>query len=78
MNKSKKKLMLKQKDCRRFMTVLLVIGSYLYLGAVTTTYIQPTSGGNVLFLLSLLAILSGIGYGYASLKIKMQLENEHY
>jgi hypothetical protein len=59
------------------MTVLLVIGSYLYLGAITTTYIQPADGGNLLFILSLLTILSGIGYGYTSLKIKNQLENEH-
>ncbi|WP_164216266.1 YrhC family protein [Virgibacillus sp. YIM 98842] len=77
MNKNKKQLKLKQKDCRRFMAVLLVIGSYLYFGAVTTTYIQPASGGNLLFFLSLLTILSGIGYGCTSLKIKIQLENEH-
>ena len=77
MNKNKRQLILKQKDCRRFMTVLLVIGSYLYLGAVITTYIQPANGGNLLFFLSLLVILSGLGYGYTSLKIKIQLENEH-
>lgn len=77
MNKEKKQLIEKQKDCRRFMVVLLIIGSYLYLGAVTTTYIQPANGGTLLFILSLLTILSGLGYGYTSLKIKKQLDQEH-
>ncbi|MFA1820493.1 YrhC family protein [Virgibacillus oceani] len=77
MDKSSKQLKLKQKDFRRFMGVLLVIGSYLYLGAVITTYIQPANGGNLLFIFSLLTVLSGIGYGLTSLKIKKQLENEH-
>lgn len=77
MNNKSEQLKLKYKDCRRFMTVLMVIGIYLYLGGVTTTYIQPADGGNLLFILSLFTILAGIGCGYMSLKIKIQLENEH-
>ncbi|GAB3795168.1 YrhC family protein [Virgibacillus kimchii] len=77
MGSKRKQLILKQQDFRRFMAVLLIIGTYLYLGAITVTYIQPENGGTPLFVLSLLIILSGLGYGCASLKIKIQLENEH-
>lgn len=77
MDINKRQLMLKQKDFTRFMAVLLIMGSYLYLGAVTVTYIQPANGGSLLFILSLLTVLSGLGYGYAAIKIKIQLENEH-
>lgn len=72
----RKALHSKWRDYRRFSLTLLIISSYLYMGGIIDTYIQPAADGTVLFLLSL---LMGIAGGFAlrkAHKIKASLEEK--
>lgn len=71
-----KKLELKWKDYQRFTAVLLILSSYLYMGAIINTYMQPSSNGDMLFVLSLAGIITGIILAVKQLNIKKEIENE--
>ncbi|MFD2630909.1 YrhC family protein [Oceanobacillus kapialis] len=65
-----KKLELKMKDYRRFIAVLLILSSYLYMGAIINTYLKPSAHGDILFVLSLGGIVTGIVLAVKQLNIK--------
>ncbi|MYL46658.1 hypothetical protein GLV94_13490 [Virgibacillus halodenitrificans] len=49
-------------DYKRFVSALLILSSYLYMGGIIKTYLQPTSHGGILFLLSLISVSAGIWF----------------
>ncbi|WP_042223383.1 YrhC family protein [Oceanobacillus manasiensis] len=71
-----KKLELKSKDYHRFIAVLLILSSYLYMGAIINTYMKPSGNGDLLFVLSLGGIATGIILAIKQLNIKKEIENE--
>ncbi|MFB4166554.1 YrhC family protein [Virgibacillus sp. JSM 102003] len=70
-------LELKLKDYRRFTATLLILASYLYMGAIINTYIRQSPDGSSLTLLSFATtVVAGwLIYQSHRMKIKIQ-ENE--
>lgn len=74
----KERLELKLKDYQLFIATLLIVGSYLYMGAIINTYIRPSGDGEALFTLSLILVVSGIGLFDHRQRLKAKHEqNEH-
>ncbi|SDQ47702.1 YrhC-like protein [Virgibacillus subterraneus] len=70
-------LELKLKDYRRFTATLLILASYLYMGAIINTYIRQSPDGSSLTLLAFATtfVAGWLIYHSHRLKIKIQ-ENE--
>lgn len=77
MNPETKELEAKRKDYKRFITTLLIISVYLYMGAIMDTYIRPTGVGGILIGLSfgMLAAVAWFIVKYRKIKGKIE-ENE--
>lgn len=71
-------LQLKLKDYQRFISTLIILSSYLYMGAVINIYLQPTNNGITFIYLTIIAILSTtvLLYKYNQIKTDVE-ENEH-
>lgn len=52
--KSIKQLKEQIRDYHRFIATLVIVSSYLYIGGIHDIYIQPSSEGRVLLILSLI------------------------
>nr|WP_255637602.1 YrhC family protein [Virgibacillus salarius] len=66
----------KLKDFQRFIGTLLILSSYLYLGAIINTFMRPSTDGKILMLLAFVTVLSGILLATKQRKIKIELEKE--
>ncbi|MFD1038563.1 YrhC family protein [Virgibacillus byunsanensis] len=75
MNENIEFLQLKLKDYQRFIVTLLILSSYLYMGAIINTYIQPSSDGNALFNLSFTITIVAMFFFYKKHRIKKKLED---
>lgn len=73
MNKIEK-LKIKAKDNKRFCIIMLILSTYVYMGAVNNTYIEPASDGTFLFYLSLALVGSGLLFLYRHNKIKSKIK----
>ncbi|AIF45386.1 YrhC family protein [Virgibacillus sp. SK37] len=62
MKDKKKELENQLIDYQRFVSALLILSSYLYMGGLIKTYLQPSSHGGILFLLSLISVSAGIWF----------------
>ncbi|HLR80585.1 MAG TPA: YrhC family protein [Bacillota bacterium] len=63
-------------DYRRFVAVLLIVGTYLYLGAVHNIFIQPADDGTKLLGVSSLCLLTGVWFVYKYVQLNKSLHNE--
>ncbi|TFJ94039.1 YrhC family protein [Lentibacillus salicampi] len=74
MKRQGQKLELKLKDYRRFTATLIILSSYLYMGAIINTYIHYSPDGRGLTVLSFaVALVAGwLGFRTHRLKIKLQ------
>lgn len=69
--------LLKQlKDYHRFIGTLIVISSYLYIGAVINIYVRPQENGGSFLFLSLAMIAAGIVLLARVKRIRMNLDEE--
>ncbi|GAA0432198.1 MAG: YrhC family protein [Bacillota bacterium] len=75
-NEKVKELESKLKDFQRFIGTLLILSSYLYLGAIINTFMRPSTDGKILMLLAFVTVLSGILLATKQRKIKIELEKE--
>lgn len=76
MNDRIKDLQLKLIDYRRFILTLFLLGTYLYIGAMMTTYIQHSSDGLILFIFSLAFAIAMIGFIRGYFRIKSKLDHD--
>lgn len=71
-----RKLKLKLIDYERFIIVLITLSCYLYMGAIITTYFQPSDQSTTLFYLTCALIIVTSIFLYRYKKIKDIVENE--
>lgn len=71
-------LTLKLKDYQRFVSTLIILSCYLYMGALINLYLRPSGHGMTFIYLTIASVLSSIVflYRYKKLQIKVN-ENEH-
>ncbi len=71
------KLKMKMLDYERFIMTLIVLNCYLYMGAIITTYLQPSSNNQILFYLTvaLIGVTALLIYKYKKIKDILE-ENE--
>lgn len=74
MNPEAKELEAKRKDYKRFITTLLIISIYLYMGAIMDTYIRPTGDGRILIGLSCGMLVAAAWFTVKYRKIKGKIE----
>ena len=71
-------LRLKLKDYQFFIAVLLIISSYLYMGAIFNMFSDSSKNGIDLLLLSFIMTVTGLGLQFHRNRLKKKLEqNEH-
>ncbi|CDQ39493.1 MULTISPECIES: YrhC family protein [Virgibacillus] len=75
-NERLKQLQNKFKDYQRFIGALLILASYLWLGAMINTFIRPSNDGPVLLILAFLSVVLGIGLAFKQKQIKQEIEEE--
>ncbi|WP_163970076.1 YrhC family protein [Oceanobacillus halotolerans] len=75
MNVNKDDLLLKLKDYQRFLVTLLILASYLYMGAIINTYIQPNHHSPYLYMLSLILIVLASIFLYKTIRIRKELQD---
>lgn len=77
MNLNIEQLELKLKDYRRFIVTVLILASYLYMGAIINTYIRYSPDGRSLTILAFAATVAAGWLIYQSHRVKIKIqENE--
>ena len=72
--KSMKYIKAKIKDYERFIITLLIGSIYLYLGAINDIYVHPSSGGELLLILSFGSFFLSLIFAKCNYKLKRRLE----
>ncbi|HEX6595107.1 MAG TPA: YrhC family protein [Bacillota bacterium] len=76
MNPQEKEIIVQLRDYRRFIAVLLIVGTYLFLGAVNNIFIQPADDGPKLLGLSFICLTAGIWFVYKYVQLNKTLHSE--
>lgn len=74
MDKKQTELEMKLKDFKRFVSTLIILSCYLYMGAVINLYFRPSDHGMVFVYLTIVTVLATMGFLYKYNKIKMTIE----
>lgn len=74
--KSSKQLKEQIRDYRRFVATLVIVSSYLYIGGIHDIYIQPSSEGHVLLVLSLITTSLSFTFMVRCCQLKRYLNNK--
>ncbi|MBU5265825.1 YrhC family protein [Virgibacillus proomii] len=75
-DEKQKQLEEKYIDYQRFVGALLILASYLFLGAMIYTYIRPSDDGKWLLGLTLLALAVGFWFTYKQRRIKKTINEK--
>ncbi|HLS07606.1 YrhC family protein [Lentibacillus sp.] len=73
MQRQRQHLDLKLKDYRRFTVTLMILASYLYMGAIINTYIDYSPDGKGLTILSFLAAFTAGWLSFRAHRLKLKL-----
>lgn len=79
MNNRFKKLEQKLKDYQRFIVTLLIMCTYVYLGALNDLYVYPSEDGTKLLLISFGMSIAGLVFMFRFQQLKKRLDgNERF
>ncbi|MDY0408515.1 YrhC family protein [Virgibacillus soli] len=74
MHDRRKQLVQKISDYKHFIVVLLIVSSYLYVGAYHDLYMDPREDGETLILLSLLLVITSGLFFIRMLRLKKRIK----